>query len=70
MTKQSKRLTPAQTAVLSQLLIGERKSAYDLRTSLNTLQALERLGYLKSIGWGWLGATWTPRTTVEWERIR
>lgn len=68
MTKQSKRLTQAQTAVLKQLLIGERKSAYDLRTSLNTLEALERMGYL--ISHGGLGSTWTPRTAIEWERIR
>lgn len=70
MSKQTKRLTPAQTAVLKQLLIGEHKSAYNLHASLNTLYALEKAGYLKAIGWGRLGATWSPRTTVEWERIR
>lgn len=68
MTKQSKRLTPAQTAVLSQLLIGERKSAYDLQASLNTLEALERLGYLARRGR--LGSLLMPRTAIEWERVR
>lgn len=68
MTKQSKRLTPAQLAVFRQLLIGERKSAYDLRTSLNTLESLRRMGYLKKIGG--LGAVYTPHTAIEWERIR
>lgn len=68
MSKQTKRLTPVQTAVLKQLLIGERKSSYDLHASLNSLYALERMGYLTS--YHSLGSTWTPRTAIKWERIR
>lgn len=68
MTKQTKILTPAQVKVMAQLLIGERKNAYELRVSLNTLEALERMGYLKSHGG--LGSIFSPRTAIEWERIR
>jgi len=62
------KLTRAQQAVLQKLAIGERKSAYDLRVSLATCEVLRQRGYLR--GYGGLGDTWTPRTAIEWERIR
>jgi len=62
------KLTRAQQAALQKLAIGERKSAYGLRASIATCEALQRLGYLREHGG--LGDTWTPRTSIKWERIK
>lgn len=42
---------------------------YSLRESMATLDALEKRGLVKVRGYGELGASWSPRTTIEYKAL-
>jgi len=46
------------------------KSAYDVRASMATMEALVKKGWAESKGHGSLGSMYSPRTTVMYRAIR
>jgi hypothetical protein len=46
------------------------KSAYDVKASMATMEALVKKGWAKSKGHGSLGSMYSPRTTVMYRAIR
>ena len=68
--KVSMKLSHAQRSAYLKLSPMVWKSAYDVRASMATMEALVKKGWAESKGHGSLGSMYSPRTTVMYRAIR